>query len=292
MSTPHPIIEQAKLLDSQWQIMLAMLHQSLTQKVLAEKTLVKVFGDRGRYCFSGWNVETGKLSKTFESMADILIESLCKNLRAKTGCAPTIDYAYDQDHAYGEEPSYTDVVKDDDRQIESYHLAIVEYARTRSLEAYAASLIEAYSVEKATTLALGEASACVNEYFQPPRWKPANPQPVLAKTVKDRLVLETDTYWNSYDSWRMNSGCRNRLYKLGNAVATLLGAAGKGDSIEISREFRALVNQGHYSSRERIDCGPGLFLVLFKDKIQFHFLPDVLEALQIAAIEHRLENAA
>lgn len=289
MSTPHPIIEQAKLLDSQWQIMLALLHQNLTQKVLAEKTLTKAFGDRGRYCFNGWSVETGKLGRTFESMADILIESLCKDLRAKTGCAPTIDYAYDQANAYGEEPSYNDVVKDDDSRIESYHLAIIEYARTRSLEAYAASLIETFSVEKATTLALAEAAACVNEYFSPPRWKS---EPVLAKTIKDRLVLETDTYWDSYDSWRMNSGHRSRLYKLGEAMGVLLAAAGKDEAIALNREFNSLVNHGHYSSRERIDCGPGLFLILFKDKIQFHFLPDALEALQVAANEHRLENAA
>ena len=289
MSAPHPIIEQAKLLDSQWQIMLAMLHQSLTQKVLAEKTLVKAFGDRGRYCFSGWNVETSKLSKTFESMADILIESLCKSLRASTGCAPTIDYAYSQDNAYGEEPSYNDVVKGNDRQIESYYLAIVEYAQKRSLVAYATSLVEAYSTEKATALALAEAAACVKSYFAPPHWQK---EPVLAKTVKDRLVLESSTYWDSYESWRLNSGARIRLYKLGYAIQALLSDMGKGDSIEFSREFRVLVDQGWYSSRERVDCGPGLFLVLFKDKIQFHFLPSVLEALQIASSEHNLETAA
>ena len=289
MSAPRPIIEQAKLLDSQWQIMLAMLHQSLTQKVLAEKTLVKAFGDRGRYCFSGWNVETSKLGKTFESMADILIESLCKSLRASTGCAPTIDYTYSQDNAYGEEPSYNDVVKGNDRQIESYYLAIVEYAQKRSLVAYATSLVEAYSTEKATALALAEAAACVKSYFAPPHWQK---EPVLAKTVKDRLVLESSTYWDSYESWRLNSGARIRLYKLGYAIQSLLSDMGKGDSIEFGRQFRSLVDQGWYSSRERVDCGAGLFLVLFKDKIQFHFLPGVLEALQIASSEHNLENAA
>lgn len=283
------ILDQAKLLDSQWQIMLASMHQSLTLKTQVEKTLIENFGDQGRYCISGWDIESGKLSRVFHSMADIIIRSLTSSLQTSTGCAPTIEYSHEQENTYGEEPSYRDLAKHRDFPMEAYHLAVIDYARTRSIEAYATSLIAAYSPEKATALALSEAACVVNDYFARPHWKK---EPVIAKSIKDRLVLEADVYWDSYDSWRLGTGCRTRLFKLMTAMCALLHSAGQQGAIYSTEDFSFLANHGRYTSRERFECGPGLDLVVFKDKIQFHFQPGALEAIQIAANEHRMENAA
>lgn len=268
------ILECATFLQTHWLTILGTYRATLQARVDMERQLLHRFGESGRYALTDWKENTD-LSDIFKSFTALLVRRFEQELcHANDGAVPTV--TVDAQFGYGKEPSYRD---HHDLGLDEFNLLVIEHAEKRSLVAVAEHLLERFTPEAARAAALTEAAARVKHYFEPPRWKST------ATHIEDRgriRVISRTLYWESFESWVASYNERNSIVARIEDMALLLVAQGVPGTIQLTNELSAFARSGHYSSRRKMTAGPGLTLVLFRDKIEWQFSPQALDAVQIA----------
>lgn len=269
------ILDTARELQTHFETMLRVYRATVEARIDAEKRLRARFGEKGRYCFNRWDEKTD-IKDVFLALSGVLVDVLGHQLsRVNAGVVPKIGFRMEE--IYGKEPRYCD--HEGDETLDEFELLVIAHAEKRSLVTLAEHLLERFPPERARSAALQEAADRVRAYFAPPRWASGPAR------IDDRgrvRVMETSVYWETFESWQMNSGQRNEAFLRVKDMQQLLEEQGLHGPVETTPELHRLWRDGRYSSRCKVPAGTGLTLVLFKDKIEWQFEPSTLDALQIA----------
>jgi len=268
----------AATLQSQWTRLVQTVRSTYITSKEIEASLIGAGGDWGTMALRDWDTEVD-LSKLFSGMRCQLEAALRKELQSR-GTPAKIDIASFDD--WSEEPQRRYF----HGTTEECYLAQVDYAENKSFVDLAERLLRYYSPENATALALREASDRVFRYFQPMHW---NQHGVVIATRGDRRVIEARLWWESFSSWEISYSSSETLIEIVRAISTLLSHSAHADQLTESGLQSALraIGARKYSSRMRLDLGPGLAMIFFKDKIEYVFAAPVLEALQIVIATSR-----
>lgn len=268
------ILETAAFLQTRWTTLLTTHRATIQARIDMERQLFHRFGEQGRYALHAWRENTD-VSDLFKSLLALLVRRFEQELaRSNGGAVPAVDVPMQE--AYGEEPRFRD---HNELSLDEYQLLVIEHAQQRSLVTVAERLLERYTPEAARAAALAEAAARVSHYFDPPSWKRGPTH------IEDRgrvRVIERTLYWESFSSWQASYNERNSIVARVEDMALMLREQGVGELIGMTAELRQFGMNGQYSSRRKIAAGPGLTLVLFRDKIEWQFTPQALDAVQIA----------
>lgn len=274
-----PVLERATQLQAIWDSYVTTTHAALRAKSAAIDTLLQLSSDRP-YALSNWKISDNG-QQFFSSLVDLLVTFLRRQL-ARQGYSPKIEL--DDRAIYGEPPdfrsfsdSFTGATTD---MLHEFACGNMTHAGTRSLLDVANQLLDEFTPDKARKTALSQSAACLDHYFRP--YSGASDRIVdrgRSKVISRHLATYTS------DPWEMTHASRTLIHEVVDHIRLLLADAGLPDAVQHTHSLSMTLARGSYASRQSVQCGPGLTLVFFKQRIEYHFQPSVLDALQIAITE-------
>lgn len=275
----HPVLTLATFLQTQWLAALAAIRIAHEAHQAMKGRLIETCGEQGSYVLSDWETRV-PLKKLFGDFADEIERAMSSELR-RIGFPAQVSLT-DFD-TYGQEPQFCD---SSERDLGAFFLQELAHAESRSLLVLAEQMVERFSPERARLASLEEAACRVFAYFAGSAWKP---RPVQIVERRGKKVLSHHIYCETYSPWRMNHGGRDELGAVIDGMRLLLADVERGHSVQSNNgELAQLLAHGRFESRMSVEVGPALSLVFFKEKIEFHFAPDVLDLLQASIATYRL----
>lgn len=281
-----PVLDHATRLQAIWESFVTSTSAALDARSTAQAALVDIAPDRA-YALSKWDV-TNHDQQVFSSLVDLLISFLRGQL-ARQGYSPIIEL--DEAEIYGQPPDFRSFVDNftgssGDSLLEFSRVRIA-YAGTRSLLEIANNLLEQFTPANARAAALSQAATHLDQYFRPSR---DSRDPIVDRGRVKVMSRYLGTY--SSNPWEMTHGARTLIHEVVQHIRLLLTEVGLPEAVQASHALSMTLATGSYSSRQCVPCGPGLTLVFFKGRIEYHFQPAVLDALQIAIAEAKQAAAA
>ena len=263
--------------DRIWKSLLVAQQQLMTAYISAEVEIESLLGAHsGVYVPYRNDFDCESIFKSFARRID---DEVARS-RSCLGVIKHIDYDPESPASYGNQPRFGA----ENRTLNEHHKEVIEYAMTRSLVEYARQQLRLHSSEDMKDGILSDAVEGVQAVMNPKRWPGVQLEPAKIQRVKDRLMVECSKHINeswsrgAYDSYSASTvrtfveSCSTLLMDVGCAAVT-------------APPILRRLDDDAFPSRTRLDCGEGLFLVLFKTKCQFHFREDVLNQLQMTVIE-------
>lgn len=273
------IIELATVLDQQWSRARAAITAGFEERQAVATALAEQIGEAGRYALREWDAEP--CPKLVFLGLRWPLEVAMRGELARRGTPIAFEMeAFDD---WSEEPPSWD---SGESEPGARFRARLAYAAQRSFKDIAERMLAHFNPANATRLALEEAANKVFEYFRPSNWKAHK---VEIEARRDRRVITHGVWADGYTAWQMNYDYANRLIAILRALSILVAHSTQADAVTSEGLEAALLNIGRrqYSSRMRLELGPGLELVFFKEKLEFVFSDKALEAVQLVIAQHR-----
>lgn len=216
-----------------------------------------------------------------------LLWKLYSSLLAESGRVPTIDIAEFDER--GPEWAPRESGRRHRRRHGQLDDLSQEEAAELSLERLASRLLAELPSEVAHHSALREAAGEADRVMR-------NLIGYYRKTTFEkrngRLVGSRWTPRDQHNSWKLAWDAGSDLSRDVEALRVIAEAEGAGALLDASR-ITALIelNGVRYQSRMTVEVGAGLRLVFFKTSLEFHFTPELMDAIQ-AGVMSRLEAKA
>ena len=267
----------ATYLDQKWQALLDACIAAETTRLDVVRKSADLHGQQAGILLSdAIPMKEKGLKRTFREMAKLVLHALTEDLTRVTGMAPSLEYNDEDDGAYRENPPYHG---EDYTNQTSYELTCIQYAKTRTFVAYANAMMARNNPEQAKARALAEQAHTVLTLINP--CYPRIPSTMKVKEVKGRRVISRELYNSSWEKWQLCYSKRHEIITALFAMRLLLKGTDQAEDVYQTKEGRHFLEQGRYESRQRVNFGPGLDLMFFKERMELHFTQVVWETLQV-----------
>ena len=274
-----PITAAAKQLQKAWEQTINAVAAGRAAKGVVEASCRIEFCPNDHIYLSEWDVEPD-ISKLFANFVRLLDASARRYL-SREG----ITLAYDIDSFYtwpeGREHRHR-------CGFSEWYDAQLEAARGVSLVDLGTKLSAHLAPENARQIAITQAADFIFNEFRPERGYIKDDKVIESRG--DRRIIHTRIWNDSYDSaWKLSHSCIERICKTIKGFQTLLDASSSPEAVSdtsVNAAIHALQMRG-YSSRWKLPIGPQVELLFFKEKLEYIFSSEAMNALQVAMQSNR-----